>query len=172
MHAYKSHDDRYYPTSLQPKGITLTARQSIAKGGGGGAEAAAMAQKPKSEFTACADGRGLGEPTECFTLINATNRREERVSQYGIHIPFSPMNADICVCMCMQAQVCYGATISIRCGWAKEKFLGIQKDGEEVGFFRNLIGTNEKWMVARPDIIRSSRATGMAGMYVCMHVAS
>ena len=54
----------------------------------------------------------------------------------------------------------YGASVAVRCGWAKEKFLGLHGTTGEVGFWRTLIGAAEKWVLLRPEVIKSSRSGG------------
>ena len=85
-------------------------------------------------FRACTDGRGLGEARESFMLVNCL-RRDDR----------GPM--------------AYGASVAVRCGWAKEKFLGVHSTTGEVGFWRTLIGAAEKWVLLRPDVIKTSRSS-------------
>ena len=124
-----------------PKGVTLSATQvgdsSVASpptptgpatpGSSGGG---AYASGPS--FRACPEGSGLGAPQESFMMVNC-NRRDDR----------GPM--------------AYGSSVALRCGWAKERFLGVNHAGE-VGFWRTLIGSPEKWLIVRPDVIKSSRS--------------
>ena len=89
-------------------------------------------------FRACADGRGLGEARESLLLVNCL-RRDDR----------GPM--------------AYGATVAVRCGWAKERFLGIHSPTGEVGFWRTLIGAAEKWVLLHPDVLKSSKSGVVGG---------
>eukprot|EP00624_Nannochloropsis_granulata_P003693 evm.model.NODE_28649_length_10791_cov_23.416088.1 len=149
-----------------PKGVTLSARPatdstsnssngtpSIPAGGpttpGGGITSASSSSSSSSStstsssnaavsFRACTDGRGLGEAKESLLLVNCL-RRDDR----------GPM--------------AYGATVAVRCGWAKERFLGIHSTTGEVGFWRTLIGAAEKWVLLRPNVIKSSRSGVVGG---------
>ncbi|GAB5031649.1 gamma-tubulin complex component 2 [Nannochloropsis oceanica] len=145
------------------KGVTLSARPvtdstntssngtpSIPGGGpttpGGGITSASSSSSSRSSsnaavsFRACTDGRGLGEARETLLLVNCL-RRDDR------------------------GPIAYGATVAVRCGWAKERFLGIHSTTGEVGFWRTLIGAAEKWVLLRPNEIKSLRSdvVGRAG---------
>lgn len=74
-------------------------------------------------YTLGVDGQGVGEPRDNFIFVNTENKED--------------LNA-----------VRYGMTVSIRSHYARDRFLGI-KEGNKVGFWRNLIGQGEKWIVLK-----------------------
>jgi len=142
-----------------PRGVTLTARPapnsdvnsstatSTPAGGpntpGGGMTVAtcgmgSSGQNAVSSFAACTEGRGVGEARESLTLVNYL-RRDDR------------------------GPIAYGASVAVRCSWAKEKFLGVHSSTGAVGFWRTLIGAGEKWILMRPDLITSARNPGNKG---------
>lgn len=61
----------------------------------------------------------------------------------------------------VQGAVTYGSAVALRCGWARERFLGVHSQTGEVGFWRTLIGTAEKWILACPEVIKASRTSGL-----------
>ena len=76
-------------------------------GPGGAAPGASSAFPPASGFRAGTEGRGLGEPRESLALMNC-HRRDDR------------------------GPVAYGAAVALRCGWARERFLGVHSGSGQV----------------------------------------
>ena len=66
------------------------------------------------------DGQGVGEEFDGLVFVNPDNRDDT-------------------------GPICYGMPIAVKAPAAKEKFLGV-RDGR-IGFWRNLIGKAEKWVV-------------------------
>ena len=85
------------------------------------------------------DGQGIGEVQDCFVFVNAENRDD-----------ISPIR--------------YGMTVSIKSPAAKERLLGV-REGTKPGFWRNLIGAGEKWLVLQAST-RGVEEIGSRGGYV------
>ena len=72
-----------------------------------GGVAGGPAAPPASGFRASTEGRGMGEPRESLALMNC-HRRDDR------------------------GPVAYGAVVALRCGWARERFLGVHSGSGQV----------------------------------------
>ena len=69
------------------------------------------------------NGQGIGEKFECLNFVNLEQRE-------------------------MKGPIKYGTTVAIKAPAAKERILGI-RDGSKLGFWRNLVGLGEKWMILK-----------------------
>ena len=85
------------------------------------------------------DGQGIGEVQDCFVFVNAENRDD-----------ISPIR--------------YGMIVSIKAPAAKERLLGV-REGTKPGFWRNLIGAGEKWLILQASS-RGMEEIGSRGSYV------
>lgn len=59
----------------------------------------------------------------------------------------------------------YGSLISIKAPAAKERLLGL-RDGAKLGFWRNLVGQGEKWMILKGSSGRGTEEAGSRGKFV------
>ena len=91
-------------------------------------------------FSLGVEGQGVGELLDCFVFVNAENRE------------------DI-------SSIKYGMTVALKAPAAKEKLLGV-RDGTKPGFWRNLIGQGEKWILLQASTTRGSEELGSRGHYV------
>ena len=85
------------------------------------------------------EGQGIGEAFDCFVFVNAENRED-----------ISPIR--------------YGMTVAVKAPAAKERLLGV-REGTKPGFWRNLIGAGEKWVVLQASS-RGLEEAGSRGHYV------
>lgn len=67
------------------------------------------------------EGQGIGEPLDCFVFVNADIREDVSCIKYGM-------------------------TVALKVPAAKERLLGV-REGTKPGFWRNLIGQGEKWVI-------------------------
>ena len=91
-------------------------------------------------FSLGVEGQGVGDLLDCFVFVNAENRE------------------DI-------SSIKYGMTVALKAPAAKEKLLGV-RDGTKPGFWRNLIGQGEKWILLQASSTRGSEELGSRGHYV------
>jgi hypothetical protein len=103
------------------------------------AQAQAQLASTAKAFLLGVDGQGIGEAQDCFVFVNSENRDD-----------ISPIR--------------YGMTVSIKAPGAKERLLGV-REGTKPGFWRNLIGAGEKWLVLQASG-RGVEEVGCRGGYV------
>ena len=108
--------------------------------------------EPTMVYALGVKGQGISEPLDELVLVNVEQRED-------------------------QGAIRYGMTVAVRAPAAKERFLGVRGSvGEpaKLGFFRNLIGQGEKWIILKglPSTIgassnyRTSEDVNARGEYV------
>lgn len=103
------------------------------------AQSQAQSASLAKAFLLGVDGQGIGEGQDCFVFVNAENREDILPIRYGM-------------------------TVSIKAPGAKERLLGV-REGTKPGFWRNLIGAGEKWLVLQANS-RGVEEAGCRGAYV------
>ena len=122
---------------LGVQSLTGAAAQSAAGGTSG-----AVPGKPALSFSLGAEGQGVGEPLDCFTVVNPESKEDE-------------------------GPIRYGQPLALRVAAAKERYLGVRtlKENEDLdahaggmgatsgalGFYRNAVGLGERWALAPMD---------------------
>lgn len=100
-----------------------------------------------SGFVLGSEGQGVGEPLDCFILVNPEERNDT-------------------------GPIRYGQSIALRVQAAKERYLGVRSLGNDsnehslgtTGFYRNIVGQAERWAMLPGD--EGSNSSQIGGRFV------
>lgn len=90
-------------------------------------------------FALGVEGQGVGDPLDALVFVNAENREDT-------------------------GPLCYGAIVAVKAPAARERLLGT-RDASKLGFWRNLVGQGEKWMLLRASA-KGVEEPGSRGSFV------
>ena len=90
-------------------------------------------------FLLCVEGQGIGDPLDSLVFINAESRDDG-------------------------GPIRYGSTVAVKAPSAKERLLG-SREGGKLGFWRNLVGQGEKWVLLKASP-RGVEEPGSRGSFV------